>query len=61
MISRQKKRQAKEKLEDILPQLWNVSLLLLSHKERNKVIDAWSLVFDVKEALQEELEEERRF
>ena len=60
MISRQEqKRQALEKLEEVLTQLWDVSLLLLSHKERGKVLDAWNKAFDVKEALKIELEKER--
>ena len=61
MISRyQQKRQAIDKLEDLLTQLWNVSLLLWSHKERGKIIDAWNLAFDVKEALEIELEENKK-
>ena len=61
MISRyQQKKQAVGKLEDILTQLWNVSLLLWSHKERGKIIEAWNLAFDVKEALEMELEEDKK-
>jgi len=55
----EQKKQAVEKLEDILTQLWNVSLLLWSHNERNTIIDAWNKAFDVKEILEIELEKER--
>ena len=52
MITRQEqKRQAIEKLEEVLTQLWSVNLLLWSHKSREKVLEAWNLAFDVKEAL----------
>lgn len=54
------KKQAIEKIEDVLTQLWNISLLLWSHSEKNTIIDAWNKVFDVKEALESELEKERR-
>ena len=58
MLSRyEQKKQALDKLEDILTQLWNVNLLLWSHKERLTILEAWNLAFDVKEALQIELEE----
>ena len=62
MITRfEQKRQVIEKLEDILSQIWNVSLLLYSHKERKTIVDIWNRAFDVKEALEIELEKERRF
>ena len=57
MISRyEQKKQALEKLEEALTQLWSANLLLWSHKERSKILDAWNLAFDVKEELQAELE-----
>ena len=60
MIGRyQQKKQALDKLEDILTQLWNVNLLLWSHKERGKVLNTWNKVFDVKEILESELEKNK--
>ena len=61
MISRyQQKKQAVEKLEDVLTQVWNISLLMWSHEARNMVIHAWNTLFDVKEILQAELEKEKQ-
>ena len=60
MITRQEqKKQAVERLEEALTQLWNVYLLLLSHKEGSKILEAWNLAFDVKEELRIELEERK--
>ena len=54
---KQVKEQAFETIEDALDKIWCVSMFLYSHKERDKVLEAWNLVFDVKEALEAELEE----
>ena len=57
MISRyEQKKQALEKLEEALTQLWSVNLLLWTHKGRKKILEAWNLAFDIKEELQAELE-----
>ena len=60
MLTRfEQKKQALEKLEEALTQLWSVNLLLWSHKERGKVLDAWNKAFDVKETLEIELEKDK--
>ena len=60
MLTRfEQKKQALEKLEEALTQLWNVYLFLYSHREGSKILEAWNLAFDVKEELRIELEERR--
>ena len=53
------KKQAIEKLEEALTQLWGVNLFLWSYKGREKVLEAWNLAFDVKEILESELEKNK--
>ena len=60
MINRyEQKKQAVEKLEDVLTEVWNVSLLLWSHEARGIVLHTWNSLFDVKEILKAELELEK--
>ena len=55
----EQKKQAVEKLEDILTEVWNVSLLLWSHEARSMIIHSWNTLFDAKEILEAELEKEK--
>ena len=60
MLTRfEQKKQAVERIEEALTQLWNVYLLLYSYREGSKILEAWNLAFDVKEELRIELEERR--
>ena len=60
MISREEqKRQALEKIEEALTQLWSANLCLWSHKNREKILEAWNKAFDVKEILESELEKNK--
>ena len=61
MISHyQQKKQALEKLEDVLTQVWDISLLMWSHEVRSMIIHSWNTLFDVKEILEGEIEKEKQ-